>query len=73
MERLTESDLPVIRSAGFKVGASGYVWYGRDIHGFEWKTYLNDDGDLEFSGGRSEAFGEYMDRPEFDSLFTTRL
>lgn len=67
MSHLTDLDIPVLTSAGFKAGWSGHSWFAKDKNGDEWQAYTTDDTNkLTFSNRNGSQF---MKRSEFDQLF----
>lgn len=76
MTPLKENDLPLIRSAGFKVGASGQVWFGVDKYDKMWRVHISESGRLIFSkeiDNNEWNNGQIITRYMFDSLFNDPL
>lgn len=69
MSNMTYRDIPVIRSAGFTPSASGYTWFGTDIHGNEWQVSEDEDTSNLLMFRRLYGPSTRMTRETFESLF----
>ena len=67
---MTYRDIPVLRSAGFECGFSGYSWFGYDKIGRQWVVEEEEDnGYLRFYNHHCTAGSQRFSRDEFSEVF----
>lgn len=70
MSNMNYLDVPVLRSYGFQIGASGSSWFGTDCDGNEWRVTVGENmyAMLRFENLTTKAVTK-MSRDKFSMVF----
>jgi hypothetical protein len=69
MSKMTYRDIPVLRSAGFEVGPSGWTWSKKDMDGNLWIVSEDEEDTNKLSFTMVGGPSVRLTRQRFDELF----